>query len=224
MPDLVIEHLSKSYETRGESLGILDDISFEMSLGENLAIVGPSGSGKSTLLYIVGALERPSSGEVHLQGQNAFTLGDQELADFRNQQVGFIFQDHHLLPQLSAFENVLVPTLARGNSTEAEVNRAKELLDRVGLSDRLSHRPSELSGGERQRVAIARALIHRPMLLLADEPTGNLDRSTAESVSDLLLDLQQNAQHKTMMIVVTHSSTLAARLQKCYELDNGTIK
>lgn len=224
MPDLLIEQLCKSYEIRNESLSILRDISFQMSAGENLGIVGPSGSGKSTLLYIIGTLEKPTSGQIQMDGQNPFNLPEASLAAFRNEQIGFIFQDHHLLPQLSAIENILIPTLAHGRPSTEQTARAHQLLDRVGLADRRHHLPSELSGGERQRVAIARALIHEPKLLLADEPTGNLDRSTAESVTDLLLDIQQNSQPQTMMIVVTHSSALANRLQRCYELDQGQLK
>ena len=224
MPDLLIEQLCKSYEIRNESLSILRDISFQMSAGENLGIVGPSGSGKSTLLYIIGTLEKPTSGQIQMDGQNPFNLSETSLAAFRNEQIGFIFQDHHLLPQLSAIENILIPTLAHGRPSTEQTARAHQLLDRVGLADRRHHLPSELSGGERQRVAIARALIHEPKLLLADEPTGNLDRSTAESVTDLLLDIQQNSQPQTMMIVVTHSSALANRLQRCYELDQGQLK
>ena len=224
MPDLLIEQLCKSYEIRNESLSILRDISFQMSAGENLGIVGPSGSGKSTLLYIIGTLEKPTSGQIQMDGQNPFNLPETSLAAFRNEQIGFIFQDHHLLPQLSAIENILIPTLAHGRPSTEQTARAHQLLDRVGLADRRHHLPSELSGGERQRVAIARALIHEPKLLLADEPTGNLDRSTAESVTDLLLDIQQDSQPQTMMIVVTHSSALANRLQRCYELDLGQLK
>ena len=224
MPDLLIEQLCKSYEIRDESLSILRDICFEMSVGENLGIVGPSGSGKSTLLYIIGTLEKPTSGQIQMDGQNPFNLPETSLAAFRNEQIGFIFQDHHLLPQLSAIENILIPTLAHGRPSTEQTARAHQLLDRVGLADRRHHLPSELSGGERQRVAIARALIHEPKLLLADEPTGNLDRSTAESVTDLLLDIQQDSQPQTMMIVVTHSSALANRLQRCYELDLGQLK
>jgi len=224
MPDLLIEQLCKSYETRDESLSILRDISFEMSVGENLGIVGPSGSGKSTLLYIIGTLEKPTSGQIQMDGQNPFSLPEASLAAFRNDQIGFVFQDHHLLPQLSAIENILIPTLAHGRPSSEQTARAHQLLERVGLTDRRHHLPSELSGGERQRIAIARALIHEPKLLLADEPTGNLDRSTAKSVTDLLLDIQQNSQPQTMMIVVTHSSALANRLQRCYELDLGQLK
>jgi lipoprotein-releasing system ATP-binding protein len=223
LPDLVVQHLSKSYPTPGDPLVVLEDVSLELSLGENLAIVGPSGSGKSTLLQIIGTLDRPTSGTVRLQNQDPFGLPERELARFRNRRIGFVFQDHYLLPQLTAWENVLVPTLAGGRPSSAAVERAETLLGRVGLSSRRNHRPSELSGGERQRVAIARALIAQPLLLMADEPTGNLDRRTAESITDLLLELQLDADSPTMMIVVTHSAPLAQRLQSCRELELGRL-
>ncbi len=224
MADLTVEHLRKEFPTRGEPLVILEDISLELSVGDNLAIVGPSGSGKSTLLHILGTLEHPTHGEVLIRQQNPFSLADAQLASFRNRTIGFVFQDHYLLPQLSALENVLVPTLAQGHASDEEVQRARQLLDQVGLSDRLDHRPAELSGGERQRVAIARALILRPLLLLADEPTGNLDRRSAEGVADLFLKLPQETDHPTMLIVVTHSLSLAERLDQQAELDAGMLK
>src|SRR5688572_5788975 len=205
---LTLQNLCKSYPTRSGALSVLRDINLIVNPGEALAIVGPSGSGKSTLLYILGALERPSSGTYKLGDQDPLRLSDAELARFRNRAIGFVFQDHHLLPQCSVLENVLIPTLA-GPAEHLEA-RARQLLDRVGLSQRLDHRPAELSGGERQRVAVARALIHKPLLLLADEPTGNLDRKTAETIGQLLLDMHQ--QEKTMLIVVTHSSDLARTL------------
>lgn len=223
MPDLIVDQLTKEYPTRSDPLVVLRGVSLALSRGENLAIVGPSGSGKSTLLHIVGTLDQPSSGAVMLNGQNPFVLPEPALARFRNQQIGFIFQDHHLLPQLSARENVLLPALAQGTPGTTVVRRADELLERVGLSQRLAHRPAELSGGERQRVAIARALLHEPLLLVADEPTGNLDRCTAESIADLLLELQQQSQPPSMLIVVTHSRSLAARLQHCRELVGGLL-
>jgi lipoprotein-releasing system ATP-binding protein len=223
MADLVVEQLSKSYPTPGDPLVVLQDVSLEMSLGDNLAIVGPSGSGKSTLLHIIGTLDRPTSGHVRLQEQDPFQLSDRELARFRNQRVGFVFQDHHLLPQLTAWENVLVPTLADGSSSGEVVERAEQLLARVGLANRRNHRPAELSGGERQRVAVARALIHAPRLLMADEPTGNLDPRTADSIADLLLELQHNALTPTMMIVVTHSQRLAGRMMARRELVEGRL-
>src|SRR5262245_20917723 len=186
---LQVDHLQKDYPTRSGPLTVLRDVGFTLEPGESLAVMGPSGSGKSTLLHILGTLDRPTSGTVRLAGQDPFALSEKELADFRNRHVGFVFQDHHLLPQCSVLENVLIPTLvARDGNAGAW---ARELLGRVGLADRLDHRPAELSGGERQRVAIARALVRKPQLLLADEPTGNLDRRTAERVAELLLDLHR---------------------------------
>lgn len=223
MADLTVEHVAKSYPTPSEPLVVLEDISLELSLGESLAIVGPSGSGKSTLLQIIGTLDKPSSGHVRLQGQDPFLLPAAQLAKFRSERIGFIFQDHYLLPQLTAVENVLVPTLAHGAARAAQVDRAERLLEKVGLANRRHHRPAELSGGERQRVAIARALIHQPLLVLADEPTGNLDPKTADKVADLLLELQQEAELPTMLIVVTHSDALAGRMQERVRLESGRL-
>src|SRR4051812_13811213 len=187
---LHVSQLSKDYPTRGGPLPVLRDLSFGLERGEALAVMGPSGSGKSTLLHILGTLESPTSGTVKLAGTDPFALPEKELADFRNRHVGFVFQDHHLLPQCSVLENVLIPTLVNRDGTDAEA-WARELLNRVGLSARLEHRPAGLSGGERQRVAVARALVRRPVLLLADEPTGNLDRHAAHAVGELLLDLHR---------------------------------
>jgi lipoprotein-releasing system ATP-binding protein len=183
--------------------------------------MGPSGTGKSTLLYIIGALEPPTNGSVTLDGENPFQLNEKQLAAFRNQNIGFVFQDHCLLPQCSVLENVLTPTLVSTNSTDAPA-RARELLNRVGLSDRLDHRPTELSGGEKQRVSLARALITKPQLLLCDEPTGNLDHKAAEVVASMLLDLHE--QQQTILIVVTHSAELAARLPTRYELIDQQLR
>lgn len=183
--------------------------------------MGPSGSGKSTLLHILGALDTPSSGSVTLDGASPFELDERALAAFRNEKVGFVFQDHCLLPQCSVLENVLTPTLvsrSKGDRTE----RARMLLDQVGLTERLDHRPAELSGGEKQRVALARALINEPVLLLCDEPTGNLDSKSAETVASLLLEL--HAQQKTILVVVTHSAELAARFPVRYEMVDQTIR
>jgi lipoprotein-releasing system ATP-binding protein len=221
MPELAVQDLTKRFPTRAESLEVLRGVSIMLSSGQNLAILGPSGSGKSTLLHIIGTLDRPTSGDVRLDGEDPFVLDEPKLADFRSRRIGFVFQDHHLLPQCSVLENVLLPTLAQGGTTGADAERARMLLDRVGLAERLDHRPAELSGGERQRVAVARALIRRPVLLLADEPTGNLDRTTAASVAKLLLELQR--QEQTMMITVTHSLELAAMFQRRMELDNGRL-
>lgn len=222
MSQLTVKELVREFPTRTDPLRILDGVSLELASGENMAILGPSGSGKSTLLHIIGTLDRPTSGSVRLGNDDPFRLAEAELAHFRNERIGLIFQDHHLLPQCSVLENVLIPTIAHGATTSAQIERARGLLDRVGLSQRLDHRPAELSGGERQRVAIARALVQSPELLLADEPTGNLDRSTAAEVARLLAELQQAEQ--TMMIVVTHSSELAAHMQRRFELDRGKLR
>jgi len=219
--DLVVENIVKEYPTPADPLKVLAGVSFELRRGDNLAILGPSGSGKSTLLSILGTLEPPTSGKVQLAGHEPFTLDDAKLAAFRRQNIGFVFQDHYLLPQCTALENVLVPFLADGVAAASEQQRARELLTRVGLGERLSHRPAELSGGERQRVALARALVRRPMLLLADEPTGNLDRSTAQTITELLLELQK--ENNTMLIVVTHSTALAEALGRRMVLDAGRL-
>jgi lipoprotein-releasing system ATP-binding protein len=181
--------------------------------------MGPSGSGKSTLLHLIGTLDQPSSGSIEINQRTPFVLPEPELAKFRNQVIGFVFQDHHLLPQFSVLENVLVPTWAFKTNDKDAKNHAYELLERVGLSHRLDHRPAELSGGERQRVAIARALINRPSLLLCDEPTGDLDQKTAESVASLLLELHR--AEKNILIVVTHSLELAGRFNRRFELREG---
>ncbi|MFN4259689.1 MAG: ABC transporter ATP-binding protein [Gemmataceae bacterium] len=219
---LQVANLKKDYPTRGEPLSVLRDLSLELQRGEAAAIMGPSGSGKSTLLHILGTLDRPTEGQVRLDGKDPFTLPERELADFRNRYIGFIFQDHHLLPQCSVLENVLIPTLvSRTNPAEVET-WARQLLERVGLGDRLDHRPAELSGGERQRVAVARALIQHPVLLLADEPTGNLDRRTAQSVGQLLLDLHR--QEQTVLVVVTHSTDLARNFPRQLEMVDGSLQ
>jgi lipoprotein-releasing system ATP-binding protein len=217
---LQLTQLSKDYPTPRGALRVLTDVSLELKPGDAAAVTGPSGSGKSSLLYIVGGLEPPSSGTVTLDGDNPFQLSATALAAFRNRRIGFVFQDHCLLPQCTVLENVLIPTLvAKSPGDEA---RAKEVLGQVGLSRRLEHLPAELSGGEKQRVAIARALIRGPKLLLCDEPTGNLDRTTAASVADLLLGINQSL--KTILIVVTHSSELAARFPKRFELIEGSLQ
>jgi lipoprotein-releasing system ATP-binding protein len=221
MPGLIVESVTKQFPTRGEPLTVLREASLRMTAGQNVAIVGPSGSGKSTLLHILGTLDRPTSGSVELDGENPFALDERQLARFRNRNIGFVFQDHHLLPQLSALENVLIPTVADGRPGAVEIQRARDLLDRVGLGDRLEHRPAELSGGERQRVGVARALIRQPKLLLADEPTGNLDRHSAAAVGRLLVDLQ--LQENAMLVVVTHSIELADLLGQQYELNDGRL-
>jgi len=221
MADLVVENISKEFPTRAEPLVVLRNASFKLSAGENVAILGPSGSGKSTLLHIIGALDPPTSGTVTLAGVNPFELSEPKLASFRNQNVGFIFQEHHLLPQLSVLENVLMPTVAGGRANSNQIDRARDLIERVGLTDRIEHRPAELSGGERQRVAVARSLIHHPALILADEPTGSLDSGNALSIGKLLLELQQ--QENTMLVVVTHSSELANLLDRRLQFSDGCL-
>ena len=218
---LKVENVSKEYPAPNGPLSIVSGVSLSLARGDAVSIMGPSGSGKSTLLYIVGALEPPTSGTVTLDGQNPFQLKEKELAAFRNKQIGFIFQDHCLLPQCSVLENVLTPTLVSAADNNFET-RARELLAVVGLADRLEHRPAQLSGGEKQRVALARALIMKPQLLLCDEPTGNLDHKSAEVVASLLLEL--HAQQETVLIVVTHSAELAARFPARYELMDQQLR
>jgi lipoprotein-releasing system ATP-binding protein len=213
---LEVANLSKNYPTPRGQLSILEDVSLSLKRGDAVAIMGPSGSGKSTLLYILGALESPSAGTVRLDGQNPFQLNERALAAFRNKQIGFIFQDHCLLPQCSVLENVLTPTLVAQGQDDETQQRARSLLEQVGLADRLEHRPAELSGGEKQRVALARALVMQPLLLLCDEPTGNLDHKSADVVASLLLELHR--QQESILIVVTHSAELAARFPSRYEL------
>jgi lipoprotein-releasing system ATP-binding protein len=216
---LRVEQLSKDYPTRSGPLHVLRGTSLEMVPGEALAVTGPSGSGKSTLLHIIGTLDNPTSGSVRLNDRDPFTLQEPELADFRKRSIGFVFQDHYLLPQCSVLENVLIPTLTGGPPNSE--TRARDLLARVGLKERLEHRPAELSGGERQRVALARALIQKPVLLLADEPTGNLDRRTAQAVGELLVELHR--QEGLMLIVVTHSPELARLFPRRREMLDGTL-
>ena len=206
---LSVSGVSKAYPTPRGPLPVLEDVSFTLEASSSLCVVGPSGSGKSTLLYILGTLERPSSGSVLVDGRDVQQLAEPELAAFRNREVGFVFQDHFLLPQLSVLENVLAPTLVAPKDPE-QPRRARVLLERVGLGDRLLHRPAELSGGERQRVALARALVMRPRLLLCDEPTGNLDADSAKVVADLILEL--HGAEPSVLVLVTHSAELAARL------------
>ena len=221
MSMLTVENVTKEYPTPAEPLSVLRGVSLSLDRGESLAIVGPSGSGKSTLLAILGALDTPTSGQVQLGTVDPFALDDVQLAEFRRDRVGFVFQDHHLLPQLSVLENVLIPLVADGKPNEADVERAETLLGRVGLSERLTHRPAELSGGERQRAAIARALVRSPVLLLADEPTGNLDSTTADAIGQLLVELQQ--EHNSLLVVVTHSEALAATMQQQKRIEDGKL-
>lgn len=215
---LEARNIFKSYITPRGPLPILNDVTLSLAAGDAISIIGPSGTGKSTLLYILGALDPPTSGEVTLDGRNPFTLSDKDVSEFRNTQIGFVFQDHCLLPQCTVLENVLIPTMLGRDKCE---ERAKQLLDQVGLSHRLDHRPAELSGGEKQRVSIARAMIRNPKLLLCDEPTGNLDRHTAVQVADLLVEI--NRVSKNILVVVTHSAELAGRFPKVFELVEGQL-
>ena len=216
---LKVTDLSKEYPAPRGALRVLSGVSFDMAPGDAAAIMGPSGSGKSSLLYILGGLEPPSSGTVTLDGRNPFQLSPVDLAAFRNKQIGFVFQDHCLLPQCTVLENVLIPTLVAPQDEDEK--RARQLIEQVGLADRIEHRPAELSGGERQRVAIARALVREPRLLLCDEPTGNLDRVAADNVASVLLDLHRLKQ--TILIVVTHSASLAEKLPARFDLLDASL-
>ncbi|MEZ4747296.1 MAG: ABC transporter ATP-binding protein [Calditrichia bacterium] len=216
---LSVKHLVKNYQTESQTVEVLRDVSFDISAGESLVITGPSGSGKSTLLHILGTLDSPTSGAVLINGKNPFELADAELAKFRNHTVGFVFQDHHLLPQYSVLENVLLPTLAFPVDSHKSRDRATNLIEKVGLSHRINHLPAELSGGERQRVAIARALINAPAIVLCDEPTGNLDHSTADTLANVLFDLHRS--EKNILVVVTHSLDLAQRFARKFRILDG---
>ena len=218
---LEVVNLSKQYPTPQGALTILSDVSLTLKRGDAVSIMGPSGSGKSTLLYIVGALEPPTSGNVRLDDQDPFQLKERELAAFRNRKVGFVFQDHCLLPQCSVIENVLTPTLVSGPGAEDATERARALLDQVGLAGRINHRPGELSGGEKQRVALARAMSMGPVLLLCDEPTGNLDQKSAETVAGLLLELHE--RQETILIVVTHSAEVSRAASRRIEMHDGKV-
>ena len=218
---LSVTNVAKEYPAPNGALRVLSEVTFSLAPGEAAAITGPSGSGKSSLLYMLGALEPPSSGEITLGGRNPFTLTPAALADFRNAEIGFVFQDHCLLPQCTVLENVLVPTLV-ARQANGTGDLARSLLDQVGLSGRLDHRPGELSGGEKQRVAIARALIRQPRLVLCDEPTGNLDQMSASTVAALLLDLHR--RQRNILIVVTHSDRLAAEFPIRFEIESGHVR
>ncbi|MEO8260381.1 MAG: ABC transporter ATP-binding protein [Acidobacteriota bacterium] len=219
---LQVSGLGKHYPTPRGPVTVLSDVSFSLTPGDAAAIMGPSGAGKSSLLYILGGLEPPSSGTMTLDGRNPYLLPPRDLAAFRNTSVGFVFQDHCLLPQCTVLENVLIPTLVAPAAGLDAATRARDLITQVGLDDRIAHRPGELSGGEKQRVAIARALIRQPRLLLCDEPTGNLDRASAENVATLLLDLHR-LQH-TILVVVTHSTSLAERLPIRFDLVDRQLR
>ena len=218
---LEVRNLTRDYPTRSGPLSVLRGVDLDLQRGQSLAVMGPSGSGKSTLLYIVGTLDAPTGGTVRLDGVDPFALPERDLAAFRNGKVGFVFQELLLLPQCSVLENVLIPTLVDGADRAAVQDRATKLLDRVGLSGRLDHRPAELSGGERPRVAVARALVLRPALLLADEPTGNLDRTSGRAVGALLLEVAR--EEDAILIAVTHSAELAGTFPRTLLMDDGRL-
>ena len=220
---LQLKNISREFPSTegGPPLEVLRGLSMDVARGESIAIVGPSGCGKSTLLNLIGTLDQPTNGAIAFDGRDLIALNDDKLALLRNREMGFIFQNHHLLPQCTVMENVLVPTLAHGRATNEEEERSRHLLNRVGLGERLSHRPGQLSGGERQRVAVVRALINQPQLLLADEPTGALDQTTADQLGQLLVEL--NAEENVTLITVTHSGKLADLMARTVELKDGQI-
>lgn len=219
-----IKSLTKSFQSgSGERRVILDALDLTVQEGESVAIVGPSGSGKTTLLNMLGALDQPDSGDVLLDGESVYSKNERELATFRNQSIGFVFQLHHLLPQFNLLENVLLPAIAQQKNIEAAtMQRAEELTQKLGINQLLLQKPGQLSGGECQRTAVARALINQPKILLADEPTGALDQRASDQLADLLLQL--NREEKTSLIVVTHSTTMAAKMDKIYQLENGKLQ
>jgi len=221
--DIVLRasHIAKVYEEGDLKTDVLADVSFTLKRGETLAIVGASGSGKSTLLHIIGGLDTLTRGDVEVEGKNLSRLSDADRGRVRNRSMGFIYQFHHLLPEFTALENVCMPLLIRGVAIAEAERQASELLGRVGLSQRLGHKPAELSGGERQRCAVARALVTRPAVVLGDEPTGNLDEGNAAQVYDLMLEL--NREIGTSFILVTHDSRLAKRMDRTLELHNGML-
>jgi lipoprotein-releasing system ATP-binding protein len=221
-PFLRLEGICKHFNSSGNRIDVLDAVDAAVTRGERLAIVGASGIGKSTLLHIVGTLERPDAGHLWVAGEDVFALDDHRLARFRNATIGFVFQFHHLLAEFSALENVMMPALIQGGSRRRAGEAAETILVRVGLKERLHHRANELSGGEQQRVALARALVLKPALLLADEPSGNLDQHTGERIHDLLLEL--NAELSMTMVVVTHNLQLAARMSRCMTLVDGKLQ
>ena len=221
-PPLEARGLHRTYRgVAGPELHILRGVDFNLNWGEAVAIVGASGSGKSTLLHLLGALDQPSEGSVQVGGTDVATLSDEEAAKLRNMRIGFVFQFHHLLRDFNALENVMVPALIRGDSPEAAKSRAAELLGQVGLGARLAHKPRELSGGEQQRVAVARALVNEPYIVLADEPTGDLDTGTSRDVQDLLFEMKE--RHGVALVVVTHNRELASKAERVLRLREGVL-
>ena len=218
---LVANNISKTYFSSGGELTVLKSVSLEIYSGEIVSIVGPSGVGKSTLLNLLGTLDRPTSGEVYVDGKELFSMDDSELATFRNKKMGFVFQFHHLLPEFSAIENVMLPGLLTGESKELNFEKASGLLDEIGLADRRLHKPSELSGGERQRIAVARALMNDPDLVLADEPSGNLDRENADLLYELIWKLRKDKGQT--FVIVTHNEELAEKSDRVIRLVDGSV-
>jgi len=218
---VIINDLTKSFQHMGRTLDVLRGIDLNIYAGEILSIVGPSGAGKSTLLHCIGTLDLPTSGRIRLAGEELTTLGSSRLAAIRNRTIGFVFQFHHLLPEFDALENVMMPGLIQGKSRKEIHARAQALLEEVGLAHRATHRPGELSGGEQQRVAIARALLLDPKLLLADEPTGNLDSATSDAIHDLFFQI--NRDHGTTIVVVTHNPTFAQRMPRVVQMRDGKV-
>ena len=221
-PVLEARDVARQFQQGPATLEVLTAVNVAILAGERLSIVGASGSGKTTLLQILGGLDRPSSGQVLVDGKNIHLLGEKERGELRNHSIGFVYQFHHLLPEFSALENVAMPLLVRRMNTGEAKDRAREILKRVGLGERLTHRPHQLSGGERQRAAVARALVTQPKLVLADEPTGNLDGRNAESVFELMLEL--NRERRTSLVVVTHDPRIAARMDRALEIENGFLQ
>ncbi|MCK4559221.1 MAG: ABC transporter ATP-binding protein [Calditrichia bacterium] len=219
---LTTHQLCKTYMTGPQKVEVLKGIDLEVSAGEIVVIIGPSGVGKSTLLHLIGGLDRPTAGEVLIDGEDLFSLRDRELAVFRNNAIGFVFQFHHLLPEFTALENVMIPGMMHGRDFTVASEKAQNILDEIGLGQRLNHKPSELSGGEQQRVAVARALINGPRLVLADEPTGNLDKQNSEALYELILEL--NKKHGQTLIIVTHNELMATHAHRVIELEDGKIK
>lgn len=222
MPLIEAKDLHKVYETQSKPLEVLRGVDFTIEAGEALAIVGASGTGKSTLLHILGTLDKPSRGQLTFEGINLLAMSENRLSEHRNCNMGFVFQFHHLLPMLDALENAMLPGMIAGFSKKEAAERARENLEKVGLGQRLMHRPAELSGGEQQRVAIARALMMQPKILFADEPTGNLDSHSGEEVADLLLSLRE--QQGMSLVIVTHNEKLAMRLPRCLTMLDGQLK